>query len=402
MWKRSKADEPGEPVSDGRARDPWSMYQFIMQDVMPSEETYASQVCERMLQLARRQRASDIHLDARPDGFQFKIRVDGRLVDVGLIPHGQQVSIAARYKALAQLVTYRSDVPQEGRISEPGEVGEARLATFPTLHGERLVIRLSNTQERVTQLHDLGMSELQLAHYHHALQAAAGVLLITGPVGSGKTTAAYACLHHLCGDSAPEEVARGRCVVTLEDPVEREIPGIAQAQIDPHSGFDWDMGLKALLRQDPDVLFVGEIRDAATAQAVFRASMAGQLVISTMHARSNAEALLRLLDLHVPSQHLVSGLRLMTNQRLVRRRCSCQTGCDRCYYEGYRGRTLLCEVLPEISFEIARLITHSGDLVELQRRVSQAAGQTLNDTAQQAVAAGIVSAEDVQELLRNV
>ncbi len=187
------------------------------------------------------------------------------------------------------------------------------------------------------QLEDLGLTESQLERHRSALSLPSGVIIISGAVGAGKTTTAYAALRWLSQQLR-------RCVVTLEDPIECEIPGIAQSQIDPHVGFDWQTGLRSLLRQDPEVMFIGEIRDAQTAQCAFRASMSGQLVVTTMHARSIEEARMRLLDMQVPSQHLTYGLQLLTCQQLVPRSCTCQTGCPSCNYTGECGRTLLVEV----------------------------------------------------------
>lgn len=313
----------------------------------PNSASYAVDLVDRILNLAIARRASDVHFDAGEAGIVIRFRVEGHLVELGRVPQGLQVNIAARLKSMAGMLTYRQDIPQEGRLTFGSPKREARVVTFPTLHGERTVLRMVSTTTKAWQVEDLGLSAAQVERHCEALAWASGVVLITGAVGAGKTTTAYACLRWLAR-------RLNRCVVTLEDPIECEIEGIAQSQIDPTVGFDWQCGLRSLLRQDPEAMFIGEIRDAHTAQVAFRASMSGQLVVTTMHSRSLREAWMRLLDMQVPSQHLVYGLRLMTCQQLLPLDCGCATGCDRCGYSGQLGRRLSVEMMPE----------NSGDLVE--------------------------------------
>ncbi len=282
--------------------------------------------------------------------------MDGQLRAIGWLPRSDKVSLASRIKSLAGLLTYRTDIPQEGRLLFGKPPREARVTTFPTIHGERIVLRFMSAVQKQWQLADLGFETSLRNVLEQALAAPSGVILITGPAGAGKTTTAYACLRTL---------AVKRCVVTLEDPVECILPGVAQSQIDPHAGFDWSIGLKSLLRQDPEVLFIGEIRDAATAQTAYRASLTGQLVISTMHARTPAESLMRLLDMQVPSQHLLASTRLLINQQLEPVACECvarqKGGCERCLYSGIAGRAARATYLNEIDNQLARQIT-SGEI----------------------------------------
>jgi type II secretory ATPase GspE/PulE/Tfp pilus assembly ATPase PilB-like protein len=255
-------------------------------------------------------------------------------------------------------------------------------------------------------LSELGFEAGQLSAIERALQARAGVVLFTGPVGAGKTTSAYASLRWLTSNSDASATGSAslassarRCVVTLEDPIESELPGVSQAQIDPQVGFDWALGLKSLLRQDPEVIFIGEIRDAQTAQLAFRASMTGQLVISTMHARSGCEALLRLIDMQVASQHLLSGLRLLACQRLVRRRCQCESGCERCDFSRFCGRMLLGELLPELSGELSRAVLMGRDLRGLEQAAQEQGFQNLAAAANHAIAQGETTAEEIAQTL---
>lgn len=381
MWKRPSIDSRQgaeqsvtnpSSLAESPSVDP---VQQLMHELSPDSDDYATLLTDRVLHLATQHNASDVHFDAHPDGYVLRLRVNGTLREIGCVPHGVHTNMPGRIKSLARLLTYRSNIPQEGRLTFGQPRREARVVTFPTLHGERLVIRLVAPQARPWRLQDIGLSGAELARHELALSASAGVVIITGSVGTGKTTSAYAALRWL---AAPEqhkkhaayeqhEKRAGRCVVTLEDPIESELPGVAQAQIDPAVGFDWVCGLRSLLRQDPEVIFIGEIRDAQTAQLAFRASMTGQLVVTTMHARSACEALLRLLDMQVPSQHLLSGLRLLTCQRLVPQRCDCENGCQACEYSGFSGRRLQVEMLPELEGELARVALNGCDLQLLQQ-----------------------------------
>ncbi len=358
MWKRRTEDNPSASSAatpPGADSDP---LQTLLSGLNPASEQYAVQLVDRILQLATQLNASDVHFDAVTDGILLRLRVDGRLREIGRLPQGKEVSIAARLKSLAGLLTYRQDIPQEGRMTFGTPRREARVVTFPTLHGERTVLRLVASHTNHWHLADLGLTSEQLARYEAALSQLSGVVLITGAVGMGKTTTAYAALRWLSQHWR-------RCVVTLEDPIECELPGIAQSQIDPHVGFDWQSGLKSLLRQDPEVMFISEIRDATTAQLAFRASMSGQLVVTTMHARSVGEAWMRLLDMQVPSQHLVFGLKLLACQQLEPQACPCQHGCDQCNYTGQLGRRLQTELLPALEGEFARRALNCASVVEL-------------------------------------
>ena len=277
MWKRRSPDEKPATNSGLIPAQASPTIDALLAQLDPAADTYAVELVERILHLAVARRASDVHLDAAQDGLILRLRVDGQLLEIGRVPQGKQASVAARLKSMAGLLTYRQDIPQEGRLTFGNPRREARVVTFPTLHGERTVLRLVASQSDQWQLDALGMNSSQLDRHVSALSEASGVLLIGGAVGAGKTTTAYAALRWLANQL-------NRCVVTLEDPIECEVPGIAQSQIDPHVGFDWHIGLRSLLRQDPEVMFIGEIRDAHTAQVAFRASMSGQLVVTTMHA----------------------------------------------------------------------------------------------------------------------
>lgn len=384
MWKPFKSNAPTELDS----RDATSSFHVGLD---PAQDSYATVILDRILQAAITARATDVHFELHRQQTLLHWRVDGTLVDLGSVPNGKTTSILNRIKALARLVTYRCDIPQEGRLILPVFQLEARVGTLPTLHGERAVIRLATGQRKLLGLQELGLNEDIAERLQSAISASSGVVLISGPAGSGKTTTAYACLRDMLhSDASP------RSLVTLEDPIEIELPGIAQSQINPSIGYDWASGLKALLRQDSEVMFVGEIRDASTAAVVFEAAMTGQLVITTMHARSAADAIRRLLDMQIPSHHLLSGLNLLACQRLLKSTCECQVelvdeseksaACPVCGDSGYTGRFLLSELFPRIEKELARAILSDADSRQLETLARAAGMINLEQQAHEAVA----------------
>ena len=382
-------------------------------DLDPNRDDFASRAVDRILHAAVVAGASDVHIDATPQGVTLKWRTDGSLVNLGRIPNGSTTTILGRIKALARLITYRHDLPQEGRLALPhshleARHLEARVGTLPTLHGERAVIRIAAKRTGDWLPTQLGMPASVLEQLSSALQAHSGVILLTGTAGSGKTTTAYACVREIL--NCP---ALMRSVVTLEDPVETELEGAAQSQVNPAVGYDWSSGLKALLRQDPEVMLVGEIRDAETAAVVFQAALTGQLVITTMHARSSADALRRLLDLQVPAHHLRSALNLLLCQRLVR--CLCPVcrdepvpqatndltaeACDRCpscLGTGFRGRLLLTESFPELQGELAKTVIEDADCGTIAMVAQSLGMKTLANLASAAVAAGQIPASELR------
>ncbi len=412
MWKNRKV---GADADKGQTPPPANDSRHFLSDLDPRQDEYASLVVERLLLRAVQTQASDIHLEPMGGKVRIRYRVDGVLTELGTIPTGQTTSIANRLKGLAKLLTYRTDIPQEGRLVVRGSELEARVVTLPTLHGERIVIRLAAQSGKAWLPLDLGLPPPVLERVERALLEPSGVLLFAGTAGAGKTTSAYACLRAI----ASQQHAHSRSIVTLEDPIEIEIPHIAQSQIQPNVGYDWASGLKAILRQDPEVVFIGEIRDAETALTAFQASMTGQLVVSTMHARNTCDALRRLLDMQVPKHQICNKLRLLVCQRLVRRLCDCAgtvrsqvskfdavsqpmqapsvyDGCDRCDYSGYRGRLLLAEVLPELDQLLVSGL-HDGEIdsYQLQLLAAQLGMQTLAQCADLMVKKGLTTLQEV-------
>jgi general secretion pathway protein E len=355
----------------------------------PGHPRYAVEVVDLFLAEARRREASDIHLQPTAEGLDVRWRIDGVLQPSALLPASVAPNVVARLKVLADLLTYRNDVPQEGRIRGlPGEV-EMRLSTFPTLFGEKAVVRLFAGAGRFLRLDDLGLPDEVGQTLGSLLAETSGAIVLSGPAGSGKTTTIYACLRELVAATGGR-----RSIATLEDPIEVAVPGVTQSQVNLAAGFTLETGLRSLLRQDPEVIVVGEIRDRPTAETAFQASLTGHLVLTTFHAGSAAGALGRLADMGIEPYLLRSGVLAVVSQRLLRtlcpdccretsdpsarlglpvRRAFIPVGCDTCGGTGYRGRMVLAEMLLPDRGETGRAILARTDVGELER-VALAAG----------------------------
>jgi type II secretory ATPase GspE/PulE/Tfp pilus assembly ATPase PilB-like protein len=294
-----------------------------------------------------------------------------------------------------------------------------RVSTFPTLHGERAVVRLFAGDSQYLYPQDLGLPAEIEASLLQLLGETSGAILITGPAGSGKTTTVYACLREIA------RVAEGRrSIVSLEDPIEMALGGVAQSQVNPAAGFDLPTGLRSLMRQDPEVILVGEIRDAETAATAFQASLTGHLVISTFHAGSAANGLARLIDLGIEPYLVRSGVRAMLQQRLVRRLCECAVdataglpsrsdpflglpvnkariaaGCPTCSQTGYRGRLVLAELLPPLEGDLGRAVLARTDAVQLHRLALAAGMTTIFQRACQAAETGQTDPAEIRRVL---
>ncbi len=317
---------------------------------------------------AVRSRASDIHIEPQPDGVRVRYRVDGVLRDVMLIPRSSGPAVVGRIKIVSGLDIAERRMPQDGRTRfvVDGSSLDARISTLPSLLGEKVVIRLLSRAGDVPKLGALGLDPAQEATIRAALAMPQGLVLITGPTGSGKTNTLYSAIQEV---ASPE-----KNIVTLEDPVEMQFPGITQVQVHERIGMTFDKGLRSVLRQDPDIVLVGEIRDAETAELALKASLTGHLVLATLHTNSAVGALARLVDMGVEPFLVASSLSCVVAQRLVRLPCrDCvrpaaaaelslakfgiraavlegatpvqAVGCQECGQTGYRGRTGVFEVL---------------------------------------------------------
>lgn len=302
-------------------------------------EASAPALLEEWVRRAEQARASDIHLQMVGKEAQVSFRLDGVIVPAGAITEGVAERVFGRIKFLARLKTYQDSLPQDGRIDKAdiGTRHDLRVATYPTVTGEKIVLRLFH-QSPAQALSELGFPGPVCAELERFLRQQAGLLLLTGPAGSGKTTTIHACLSQLAGQG-------GRHIITVEDPVEQIIPGIMQTEVNEARGLTFARAARHLLRQDPQVLVIGEIRDEETAAIAVRAALTGHLIISTLHAGSCRGVVERLLLLCADRFAVVSALELILNQRLIRRLCpKCEgAGCSHCLQTGYRGRVPVVE-----------------------------------------------------------
>ncbi|HEU5396075.1 MAG TPA: ATPase, T2SS/T4P/T4SS family, partial [Verrucomicrobiae bacterium] len=309
--------------------------------VAATAETSAPKIVEQLAHRAELAGASDIHLQMRGKSAEVSFRLDGVLNPVLELPEAIAERVFGRIKFLARLKTYQETLPQDGRISreELHLRNDVRVATYPTVTGEKIVLRLFNSTS-VKALDEIAFPEDARGELENFLRRTSGLLLLTGPAGSGKTTTIYACLRQMAE-------AGGRHIITVEDPVEQIVPGTMQTEVNEAVGLDFARAARHLLRQDPQVLILGEIRDDATAQLAVRAGLTGHLVISTLHAGSCRGVFERLLVMCPDHSAVASAAELILNQRLIRRLCgSCDgAGCDQCLRTGYSGRVPLVEWL---------------------------------------------------------
>lgn len=381
----------------------------------PKSAKFASDCVDHVLSAARSLAASDVHFQPGPDGLEVRWRIDGVLHQTVVLPIALSPNIVARLKVLADLLTYRNDVPQEGRIrSAPGDV-EMRVSTFPTLHGEKAVVRLFAASGRFLRLVDLGLPDEVAETLGRLLAETSGAVVLSGPAGSGKTTTVYACLRELV-----ESTGGRRSLATLEDPIEGAVAGTSQSQVNLAAGFDLAAGLRSLLRQDPEVIVVGEVRDRATAEIAFQASLTGHLVLTTFHAGSAAGALGRLADMGIEPYLLRSGILAVVSQRLVRTLCpACSieqddprgrlglpvnryrvaVGCDACRGVGYAGRMVLAELLVPNDPRVGQAILDRADVRTIEG-LALAAGMVGRwDRARLAIEIGRTSPGEIRRVL---
>ncbi len=335
----------------------------------PAPTGDAPAALESLLDRAERAGASDVHLQTGAGGVGVAFRLDGVMQPIDVIPGELGARVLGRIKYLAKLKTYQDQLPQDGRIgrSEVGSRADVRVATYPTVSGEKVVLRLFG-DEQVPELTSLGLDTEMLARIHGFLEQPAGLLLLTGPAGSGKTTTIYACLESI-------RQRGGRHIITVEDPVEQVLPGIMQTEINEPRGLTYAAATRHLLRQDPQVLALGEIRDDETAQLAVRAALTGHLVLSTLHAGSCRGVLERLLTMCPDRFAVAASVGLVINQRLLRRCCpACGgRGCGDCLHTGYRGRVPVLESLVLSPEQRRQLRDHDLDGVLPVRPLSQAA-----------------------------
>src|SRR5204863_3816301 len=313
--------------------------------------------------------ASDIHIEPWESTLVVRIRLNGVLNELVHLPLDLMEKISGRLKVMANLISYQTDLPQEGHAPANPELGgsELRISVFPTVRGEKIVIRIFDPSNRSFDLGSLGFEEETLQTFIKLLARPSGLILLTGPTGSGKTTAIYAALYHLVQRSGP-----AISISSVEDPVEFNLPMISQAQINPHKEFTYPVALRSLMRQDPQVIMVGEIRDPETAAIAVQAGLTGHLVISTIHSGIAAGVFARLINMEIEPFLLASSIIAVLGIRLIRKNCTyCAeayqpepgllkfvpedmaantkflrgVGCKECLNTGFKGRTAVTELL---------------------------------------------------------
>lgn len=366
-----------------------------MDHIFLTQLNTAVDTIESILSYAIMQRASDIHYDPRQQDSVVRLRVDGHVCFAGLIPRRLHEEIIARLKILSGARTDIHAIPQDGRWTTEcvGERYQIRISFMPSYHGENAVMRILPTKitSEVT-FAKLGFTPDHVRTIDGALRKTSGLILVTGPTGSGKTTTLHTCLTL----KAKEPLS----IVTLEDPVEYEIPSVSQIHIRHNFGVTFASGLRSALRQDPDVIMVGEIRDAETARVAIHTALTGHLVLSTLHTNSALEAIPRLVDMGVDYYLLASTLRCVIAQRLVRVMCrDCGAdGCVTCRHTGYNGRSVIAEVC-EIDDGMRRHIAEKAGVASLTSYARTCGFHPMSEDGHEKVEWGITTDQEVARVL---
>ncbi|MCG1041164.1 type II secretion system ATPase GspE [Mycetohabitans sp. B8] len=418
---RLPSDELTQAINSAYARQDGSAAQVVgevegevdlsrlMQDIPEVEDLLESEddapiirMINALLTQAAREGASDIHIEPFENTSVVRFRVDGTLRDVVRPKKALHGALISRIKIMAQLDIAEKRLPQDGRITlrVGGRPVDVRVSTLPTGHGERAVLRLLEKDAQRLNLERLGMGPDTLAQFDKLIGRPHGIVLVTGPTGSGKTTTLYAALSRLETETSN--------IMTVEDPIEYDLSGIGQTQVNDRIGMNFARALRSILRQDPDIIMIGEIRDLETAQIAVQASLTGHLVLATLHTNDAASAVTRLTDMGVEPYLLASSLLGVLAQRLVRQLCPvCKrqsvedgrvqwhpVGCDKCGHSGYTGRRGVYELLV-IDDAIRTLIHRNASDAELLQRARASGMRTLREDAQRWLDTGVTSLEEV-------
>jgi general secretion pathway protein E len=388
-----------------------------------ASEVPVIRLVNQMLVRALESRASDVHIEPFENQLKVRYRIDGILHEVDSPPRQLKAAVISRLKILAQLNIAERRLPQDGRIKTrlAGKDIDLRIATVPTLYGESVVIRLLERGQIFTELDTLGFPPEPLARFHEMILKPHGMILVTGPTGSGKTTTLYGALQKI---NDP-----GKKIITIEDPVEYQLGGVNQIHVKPQIGLTFANGLRSIVRQDPDVIMVGEIRDAETAEIAVQAALTGHLVFSTLHTNDAAGAISRLLEMNVQDYLLSSSLLGVLAQRLVRRLCpGCRkevpfagvegltedapvrngealrtvweaVGCNACSGTGYLGRVGIFELLP-VTSEICKVIVQRADAGAIRALAAQQGMRLLREDGWDKVRQGVTTLAEVLRVTR--
>jgi type IV pilus assembly protein PilB len=349
--------------------------------------------------------ASDIHLESFENNFRVRYRIDGQLREIMNLPISRSAQISSRLKIMAGLDISEKRKPQDGKIKYRNKSYDVdiRVSTLPTSFGEKTVLRILDKSHLELDVEKLGLSKEHLSVIIKNLQRPYGMILVTGPTGSGKSTSLYSFLQNI------HRVEKN--ILTVEDPIEYNIPGINQCNVKPDIGFSFANALRSFLRQDPDIIMVGEIRDKETADIAVRAALTGHLVFSTLHTNDSISAITRLIDMGVDAFLVAASVKLIIAQRLVRKLCDCKTksqgsgngtagniyikkGCFECGMTGYKGRTALFEVL-EITDELAEMISSEKSINEIRNKALENGFASLRQSGLSKIQSGITTNEEV-------
>ena len=373
---------------------------------------------QKMMLDAINEGASDIHFEPYEKRYRIRFRTDGILREIASPPLVIKEKIASRIKVISRLNIAEKRVPQDGRmrlVLSKSRAVDFRVSTLPTMYGEKIVLRILDPSTATMGIEALGYDPDQLVLLLNAIQRPYGMVLVTGPTGSGKTVSLYSCLNIL---NKP-----GINISTAEDPAEIPLPGINQVNVDDRQGLTFPVALKAFLRQDPDIIMVGEIRDLETAEISIKAAQTGHMVLSTLHTNDAPSTLTRLMNMGIPTFNIAASVLLITAQRLVRRLCTCKQPldtpiealleagftredldgswvlygpgeCDRCKGTGYKGRVGVYQVMP-VSTEIQRIIMSNGNEIDIAAQAQREGVRDLRQAGLAKVKQGLTSLEEV-------
>jgi type IV pilus assembly protein PilB len=368
---------------------------FLARNEYQTNEAPVVAYIYQLLQDAVDQNVSDIHCEPYANHYRIRLRLDGILIDYASPPQHVAPRLAARIKVMAELNIAECRLPQDGRfefITRQQKSIDVRISTCPVLYGEKVVLRLLNIEHQQLQLNQLGLEPLQQQQLLHILQQPQGLILVTGPTGSGKTITLYTLLHYLNNGE--------RNICSAEDPIEIQLSGINQVAIHPALGLDFAQVLRCFLRQDPDIIMLGEIRDTETAMMACKAAQTGHLVLSTLHTQNAAGAIMRLQQLGIDMPTLANSLKLIVAQRLVRRLCNqCKKSCtcSTCY-QGYQGRTGIFEILP-IDNHLQQSLEQSCSYSQLIDYRDQQGWYSLSAAGQIKISQGITDNAELKRIL---
>lgn len=374
-----------------------------------------------LVQQAYVRQVSDIHIEPFENDVLVRMRIDGDLVEVMRLAPSALNSVISRIKILSGMNIAEKRVPQDGRFAFTNDEFKVdlRVSTIPTIYGEKCVMRLLNTGgENLLSFEQLGMTKENIARFEHMLSAPNGIILVTGPTGSGKSTTLYAVLNRLRKPTIN--------ITTIEDPVEKQMFGVNQVQVNTKAGMTFANGLRALLRQDPDVIMIGEIRDYETAEIAVRASITGHLVLSTLHTNDSVATIVRLIDMGVPPYLVSASVNAIIAQRLVKRLCPyCKqkralsdaekvmleddsindvyepVGCPECNHMGYSGRIAIYEIV-ELDHTIRKMISSGAPVDEIRKVAAANGAEFLADNLRQLVAKGVTSMDEYNRIIYTV